>query len=227
VAAAGIGDIEDMLVGREAEAVRLGEVVDDHVELSRSRVEAIDVAAVLLRLGLVAFIVGKDAVGRVGEPDRAVGFDDDVVGRVQPPALVTVDDRRDRAVRLGPQNRAGPVRTGDQPALAVAGVAVDVVRRLAEDADAEVGHPAQQAVVRDVAPDQEAAVGEPDRPLAPAALVVDQLEIGDRDGKVVELLVDIFVRVADQCHGFPLDPPALRGRPAAISTAGEAGRQDP
>ena len=44
------------------------------------------------------------AVGRVGEPDRPVGGDDDVVGGVQPPAPPVVDD--DACVPRSPGRRA-------------------------------------------------------------------------------------------------------------------------
>jgi len=59
---------------------------------------------VLFLLGplLDALIVTADAVDRIGEPDRAVGGDGDVIGRVQLLAVVLVRDDGDRAVELGP-----------------------------------------------------------------------------------------------------------------------------
>ena len=55
VAAAGaVGDVEDRLIGREGEAVGPVHVGDLGGHLSGLRIDAIDVAAVLLLLALVA-----------------------------------------------------------------------------------------------------------------------------------------------------------------------------
>src|SRR6185503_8853466 len=98
-----------------------------------------------------------------------VGLHDDVVGRVQRLALEAVEDDGDAAVVLGPGDAAGVVLAGDQTPLAIARVAVGVVRGLAEDAHrAGLLVPAHDPVVRDVAPEEGAEVAEPDRPLAPA-----------------------------------------------------------
>src|ERR1700726_4276896 len=57
---------------------------------------------------------------------------------------------------------------GDEPSLAVAGIAVGMVRGLAKDADrAGFFLPLHDAVVRDVAPQEVAAVTEPHRALGP------------------------------------------------------------
>src|SRR5919198_239721 len=74
-----VGDVEDRFVGREAQSVGLVEGVGHHRQAAGTRVEPVDVVADL-RLGLEPLEV---AVGRVGEPDRAVAADDDVVGRVE------------------------------------------------------------------------------------------------------------------------------------------------
>ena len=82
------------------------------------------------RFGAVAFVVAQDAVGRVGEPDRAVALHDDVVGRVQALALEAVDhdlvghgaSRRHDAARA--DDGAQAVRAVQQVAIAVARVAV-------------------------------------------------------------------------------------------------------
>src|SRR6185437_12857053 len=58
---------------------------------------------------------------------------------------------------------------GDEPALAVAGVAVGEVRRLAVDADrAGLLFPLEDALVRDVAAEEVAAVADPNRAFRPA-----------------------------------------------------------
>jgi hypothetical protein len=102
VGEAGIADIELLLVRREAKAVRLHEVIDHHLDVAGFRVDPVDVLLVLLGVGLDALVEAADAVGRVAEPDRAVGRDDRVVRRVQLLAIVLVGDDRDRAVEFGP-----------------------------------------------------------------------------------------------------------------------------
>src|SRR3546814_17019339 len=62
---------------------------------------------------------------------------------------------------FGARDAARQVLAGDQPALAVARIAIGVVRRLAELADgAGFFFPLHDAVVGDVAPQQEAARSE-------------------------------------------------------------------
>ena len=76
--------------------------------------------------------------------------------------------------------RRAVVLAGDEPALAVAGVAVGVVRRLAVHAGAPgLLVPAHDAVVGNVAPQQAARVAEIDRPLAPAHAGREPLDAGD------------------------------------------------
>ena len=99
---------------------------------------------------------------------------------------------------------------GDEPALAVAGVAVGEVRRLAEDADlAGLLLPLEDAVVRDVAPQQIAAVAEPHRPLGPAAAGIEALDRGAEDAVAVEARIEAL----DQGVGIAglVAPAAARG----------------
>ena len=89
---------------------------------------------------------------------------------------------------------------GDQAALAVAGVAVGVVGRLAEHRDgAGLLVPPQDAVVGDVAPEQAALVAEIDRPLGPAAAIGEAFDGGQGDAVLGEARMKNFhtlVRVA-------------------------------
>ena len=71
-----------------------------------------------------------------------VGFHHHVVGRIQRLAVELVDERGDGAVELGARDPPRVVLAGDEAPLAVAGVAVGVVGRLAEHADAAVFPPA-------------------------------------------------------------------------------------
>ena len=137
--------------------------------LSRLRVEAIDVTAADFRLRAVALVVGVDAVGGIGEPDGVVGFDDEVVGRVEALAVPFVGEHRDRAVDLGARDAARQMLAGHQPALIVDAVAVGIVGALAKHRDLARGlDEAHLAVVGDVRPDEIAARGEPRRPFRPA-----------------------------------------------------------
>ncbi len=111
---AGIGNIKLRLIGREGKAVRLDEILDDGVDRPACRIDPVDVARGLLGLGLVALVIRQDAVGRIGEPDPAVGVYDDVVRRVQPFALVAVGENGDGAVRLGAGDAAAAMFAGDQ-----------------------------------------------------------------------------------------------------------------
>jgi hypothetical protein len=113
---------------------------------------------VLFLLGLLldALTVTADAVDRIGEPDRAVGGDGDVIGRVQLLAVVLVGDDSYRAVALGPCDASATMLTGDEASLTIDRVAVRIHRRLAEDAqvtvvftvpnDAVVGEVAEQHI---------------------------------------------------------------------------------
>src|SRR3546814_5320752 len=73
--------------------------------------------------------------------------------------------------------RSDAVLAGDQPPLAVAGVAVRIVGRPAELGDAAARRPLQHAIVGNVAPQQEAAVAEVNRPLGPERAAVELLEL--------------------------------------------------
>ena len=99
-------------------------------DLSARAVNAEDVVLSKLAVRLVTLVIREDPVRRIGKPDRAVRSDNDVVGAVQPLALVVVGDDRQAAVMLGSNNASSTVFTRDQPALAIDGVAVGVVGRL-------------------------------------------------------------------------------------------------
>jgi hypothetical protein len=74
-----VGDVEGLLVGREGEPVGLVEQIRDRCDPIGPGVVAIDEVADLGREAKAL----KVAVARVGEPDRAVAADNDVVGRVE------------------------------------------------------------------------------------------------------------------------------------------------
>src|SRR5215472_12288752 len=127
----------------------------------------------------MAEVIAANTGAIVTEPDRAVGFDDDVIGAGQLFTLEAVGQYDDRAVVLGAGQPLRVHLAGHQPPLAVARVAVCVMRRLAEHADGPcLLLPLHHPVVRDVAPDQTAKVAKPYRTFIEAASTGDLLDCG-------------------------------------------------
>ena len=122
----GIYHVQLLFVGRERDAVGFHEVVGHNFDVTGFRIDPVDVVLLLLLLGLHAFIVAADAVRRIGEPDRAVGGDDDVVRGVQLLAVVLVGDDRDRAVELGPGDPPAAVFASYQASFSINGIAVGI-----------------------------------------------------------------------------------------------------
>ena len=83
VAGAGVGDVEDALIGREGEPVGLDEIIRDEAQRAALPVDPVDMAGADLALGLVAFIVAEDAV--IGEKRAALELEKarDTLLRVQ------------------------------------------------------------------------------------------------------------------------------------------------
>src|SRR3954467_15230537 len=166
---AGIADIELFLGRREAHAIRLDEVVDDHLDVTGLWIHPIDVFLFLLGLGLDALVESADTVGRIAEPDRTIGCDDHVVRRVQLLIIVLVGDDRDRAVEFGPGDPSATVFASEQAPFTINGVAVRVHRRLAEYAYVSVIlHEAHDAIVGNVAEQNVAPSREVYRSLGPS-----------------------------------------------------------
>src|SRR5215211_2519221 len=129
---AAVGDVQHMLVGREADAVRLVEAVRHDRGRSGGRVVAIDVVAEP-RLGAETLEV---AVARIGEPDRAVALHDHVVGRVERKAAPVVDEclgRREVGDPGMPRSRS--LLADHEATLTVEGHAVRDVRVRADHRD--------------------------------------------------------------------------------------------
>src|SRR5271170_7638642 len=90
-----------------------------------------------------------------------------------------IENDGDRPVIFGAGDPSPLVLAGDEPPLAVSGVAVRVVRRLAKNADrAGFFVPAHDAIIGDVAPQQITAVAEPHWPFGPAKTVREPLDRG-------------------------------------------------
>ena len=203
--------VELLLVGRKREPVRpLDQPVRHHRRLPALAVDPVDPLRQFLLAGL-AVPVAVDARGHVGEPDRVVGLHHHVVGRAQPLAFEAVAQHGDAAVIFGAGD-APAVLGGDQPALAVAGVAVGVVRGLPIDAGrAGPLVPAHDAVVGDVAPQQAPRIAEPDRPLRPRIALRQPLDARQQHAVFLEALVEDLHR---------RDRAGVRSGPAARWSSG-------
>src|SRR5690606_14733730 len=112
---------------------RLDEVVADEFHRRRMRIDAVDIlppdlgGAAAPELRLVA------PIGGVGEPDRPVGFDHDVVRAVETLALIAVGDDGDGPVVLGPRYGAPAALAAEQAPFPIDGGAVGIPAGLAED----------------------------------------------------------------------------------------------
>ena len=189
--AAALDDVEDLLVGREAQAVGAEHAFGDDGRLaacrgrgdrrwrrSRARPCSPRSRRGCRRSGSVNQIEPSDfTTTSLGELSRLPSkLSASTV--IEPSYSVRVD-------------AAAAVLAGDEPALAVAGVAVGEVRGLAEDADrARLLLPLEDAVVGDVAPQQIAPVAEIDRPLGPAAAGGEALHAGELQPVLLEARIE-------------------------------------
>jgi hypothetical protein len=137
-----VGDVEGVLARGEADTVGAAEAVGDGADVTGAGVEAVDVLG-QLGFGAEALLVAVDGVG---EPDGAVGVDDDVVGGVEGPGVVVVEDGGRFVRALGFHvDEAGGFAEGalgaQDQAVAVVGAAVGHVLalRAADFVPREVG----------------------------------------------------------------------------------------
>src|SRR5262249_478149 len=143
------------------------------------------------RLGHRSLVERAKAERRIGKPDPSVRGDDDVVRRVEPLALKTVDDDGDRPVVLGARHATPAVFTRDEPALAIARLALAVAGRVTDHRNGALRLiPFQNSIVRDVAPQETAGVPEPYRPLAPARARSQFLDASVEQSTFGELLIE-------------------------------------
>jgi hypothetical protein len=172
-----VDDVELALVGREREPVRLREVVG-HLDHRAVRLDPVDVAAIGLALRSMPLVVALDPVAGVGEPDRAVGPFDEVVGAVEPATVERVRQRRDRTVDVDPGDGTAPVVTRHDATSPVDDAAVRVARgRLPHtDRTGDLVVP-QHPVVGDVAEEQAAPERRVRRSLQPAAVLDQHVDV--------------------------------------------------
>src|SRR5262249_7877553 len=112
-----VGEIDFALVGRKAKPIR-PQITGNHGGAPGLGIEPVDVGR-QLRL-LDPALVGIEVGGRrIGEPDRVVGLNPDVVWRIERLAIELVDQHRDAAVVFGARQPPRIVLASDEPALAV------------------------------------------------------------------------------------------------------------
>ena len=170
-----------------------------------------DVARADLAGSFMSLVVTVDPVARVGEPDRAIGALDEVVGTVKSLPVVAVGQHCDRPIVFGSSDTAMTLLTAHQAPLPIDGVAVGVTGRCAELADragqlVESQHP----VVRDVAEQQIAARWEVRRPLRPATARVQTCDPLVPLAPAKPLVYDLEPRPDPIRHGHTLSAACRR-----------------
>lgn len=79
-----------------------------------------------------ARIVPGDTVNGIGEPDRIIGLDHDIIGRIEALAVEPIGQHGDGSVIFGARDAAAGVLASDKPALPIASEAVCLIGWLAE-----------------------------------------------------------------------------------------------
>ena len=231
VAAPRVVDVEDLLVGRERQAVGQHEVVDEQAHGAQIGREAVDPGERQVPL------LGRGWAGPgVGEIDRTVGLDHHVVGPVEAPALEAVRDHGEAAVELAPGDPPGVVLAGEQAALQIAGEPVGAVGRLEIHGHALRRRVLHAPVVVDVAEQQVAALLPPQRSLGRSERATEAVgqvldRLVDRDD-LVELDASCSIRFsacacACACACARTRPPLKEKQPAAARTASACRRENP
>lgn len=191
VGVTGVGDVELFFIRGKGEAIRADEAVGGDRDFGGGGIDAKDVAGADFTLGLVSFVVGIDAIGGVGEPDRVVGPDDDVVRRIEAFALEAIGEHGDRAIEFGSGDAAIAVFAGYEATLAIDRIAIGVTGGVSEDAGNTVGFvPLHHAVVGDVAPDDVSMGREVGWSLGPAAAFGELFDSGASFDALVEAWID-------------------------------------
>jgi hypothetical protein len=203
VGARRVVDVHERLVGREAESVRHVELVlrDGEVELvlTASRRDPEDALPAELPLALDPE-AGKPAVPRVGEVDRAVRADADVVRAVQVLALEVEGERLPDAVGPLAHERARDVLADEQVVVGVERHAVALEGRPADLRHLTVERHLAPNVARHVGEVENLVPGVPDRPLREGEAGGELL---DRRAFLDELVHRVRLRV-DTRHGVLL-----------------------
>src|ERR1700689_5519394 len=124
---AAVNNVELLFIRREAQAIGLHKIIDDDGDGTTLRVDAKDVVLLLFLLNLEAFVVSVRAIGWIAKPDRSVGSDHYVIGRIDPLAVVAIGNHGDGAVMFCAHDAPTGMLATDQPAFRIKGVAVGIV----------------------------------------------------------------------------------------------------
>ena len=167
---AGVGDVEKRLVRREREAVGSNAIARDGLEFARRGVQPEDQGLLDLAPGEHALVKAIDAVGRIGEPDRAVGLHDDIVGRVQPFAVELRRESAPHSVVVETRNAPPEMLAGHHAPLVIKCVPVLIAAGRLEHTDRRIilDKP-QHAIVRNVGPQHLPGGRNVHRPFRPSA----------------------------------------------------------
>ena len=198
MAGTGIGNIEFCFIGREGQTVRFDKIGCHRCQSAALRIKPVNIRGADLALRAFALVIGINAIGRVGEPNRAVGFHHDIIGRVEAFALIAVGQNGDRPVMFGACDPPPQMFGADQPSLPVHRIAIGVVGGLAEHADMPIATVVtHQPVVGNVGPDQAAACLKISRPFRPAASGIKRFQ-PDRS---VDERIEPFIKIFEWRHG--------------------------
>ena len=85
-----VGDVHGVFGGRKTDAVGSAEAIGHHADVTRRRVEAVDVLRELRFRPKPLFV----AVDGVGEPEGTIRMDHDIVGRIERPCVIVVEKCR-------------------------------------------------------------------------------------------------------------------------------------
>ena len=160
-----IVDVKKLLVGREAEAVRLIEeiVVDQELRRPAGAGHAVDALKAKL-MGPFDAVMGRAAVDGIGEIDRPVRPDADVVGRVELLAAEMRSENLAPPVRALAHEQRRRVLADDEVEVGVIGHAVAFVGGPLRLGDAMFRVPAAAHVARHVGEQEIVVERMPDRP---------------------------------------------------------------
>src|SRR5690606_5922113 len=141
-----VGEVEDRLVGREAEAVRLVRIGYHRRQLFGSWIQSVDGIAGRSPLPTT------EAMRWRGKPDRTIGVNHYVIRRAEPCAHVLLRQRHNAPVRLRPRDTTIVLRR-NEPSFEIERVPVRRAARRPEGLHSTARVPALHLVRPDIAED--------------------------------------------------------------------------
>lgn len=141
--------------------------------IGRQPVDAVMVQFLRARAALAGL---EQPERRVGEPDRAVVRNDQIVRRIEPFALEPPDQQMRPAIDIATGDRAAPVFAVHQSLLRIHRIAIGEGGGIQQRVHRAVLAPAKHAAADHIAPHQRALCLPPRRALAPGGLVVEGLQ---------------------------------------------------